>query len=36
MLFIIYENEISQSRIKIIDVFRYNNKNKSYVTLYSC
>ena len=36
MLFIIliYEYEMSQLRIKIIDVFRNSHKNKSYVTLY--
>ena len=36
MLFMIpiYEYEMSQLRIKIMDVFRNSNENKSYVTLY--
>ena len=36
MLFtiLIHGYEKSELRIKIIDVFRYNIKNESYVTLY--
>ena len=38
MLYIILINEyeMSQLRIKTIDVFRNSKKNKSYVTLYQC